>query len=230
MKFGTSRRLVKAGLKKSTIVTYLIEIFIVIFGITAAYQLNVIYEDRKDLRLERSAIEKLHAENESNLSEFESLIEDRIQIEEDTRQLARILFSGGNLQEDSISHYLFDINQTYKPTIQFEGMNFYLNTNYTDKNTDLKSELISLKNHYMELRELIQYYGRMKEKYYSDFLVSDVDFGEERIITLDKIKSVEFKNLVVNLLSNEIDLNSLFETAYQKAIDIDDMIEQKLGR
>ena len=112
--------------------------------------------------------------------------------------------------------------------MQYEGLNFYLNTNYTNKNTDLKNELISLKNYYLELRELVQYYVRMKEKYYSEFLVSEVDFGEERIITLDKIKSVEFKNLVVNLLSNEIDLNSLFEQAYQKALDVDLMIEGKL--
>lgn len=226
VKFGTSRRLGK--IKKATIATYLIEIFIVIFGITVAYQLNVYYEDKKDLKLERSAIEKLRTENETNIASFESMIEDRFTMEEDTRQLARILFSGGNLQDDSISHYLFDINRTYKPILQYEGLNFYLNTNYTNKNTDLKNELISLKNYYLELRELVQYYVRMKEKYYSEFLVSEVDFGEERIITLDKIKSVEFKNLVVNLLSNEIDLNSLFEQAYQKALDVDLMIEGKL--
>lgn len=227
VKFGTSRRLSKV--KRATFATYLIEIFIVIFGITVAYQLNVYYEDKKDLKLEVAAIEKLKAENESNISSFESMIEDRFTMEDDTRQLARILFSGGNLEDDSISHYLFDINRTYKPILQYEGLNFYLNTNYTNKNTDLKNELITLKNNYLELRELVQYYVRMKEKYYSEFLVTEVDFGEERIISLEKIKSVEFKNLVVNLLSNEIDLNSLFEQAYQKALDVDTIIEEKLG-
>ena len=224
VKFGTSRRL-----KKSNFFTYVMEIFIVIFGITAAYQLNVYYEDRKDDRLEIAAIEKLHTENEFNISEFKALIEDRQQLEEDTRQLARILFSGGNLEDDSISHYLFDINRTHRPRIQYEGLNFYLNSNYNDKNTDLKNELLSLKNYYSELRELVNDYVRMKEKYYGEFLVSEVDFGEERILTLDKIKSVEFKNLVVNLLANEIDLNTLFETAYQKAVAIDEMVEEKLG-
>ena len=228
VKFGTSRRLSK--IKKATLATYLIEIFIVIFGITVAYQLNVYYEDKKDLKLEDAAIEKLKAENESNISSFESMIEDRFTMEDDTRQLARILFSGGNLQEDSISHYLFDINRTYKPILQYEGLNFYLNTNYTNKNTDLKNELITLKNYYLELRDLVQYYVRMKEKYYSEFLVSEVDFGEERIISLEKIKSVEFKNLVVNLLSNEIDLNALFEEAYQKALDVGVLIDEKLGK
>ena len=227
VKFGTSRRL--GTIKRATLITYLIEIFIVIFGITVAYQLNVYYEDKKDLKLEEAAIEKLQAENESNIHSFEELIEDRFQMAEDTRQLARILFSGGNLEEDSISHYLFDINQTYKPILQYEGLNFYLNTNYTNKNTDLKNELISLKNYYLELRELVQNYVRMKEKYYSEFLVSEVDFGEERIISLEKIKSVQFKNLVVNLLTNENELNNLFETAYQKALDVDLIIEEKLG-
>ena len=227
VKFGTSRRL--GTVKRATIVTYLIEIFIVIFGITVAYQLNVYYEDKKDLKLEEAAIEKLQAENESNITAFEELIEDRFQMADDTRALARILFSGGNLEEDSISHYLFDINRTYKPVLQYEGLNFYLNTNYTNKNTDLKNELISLKNFYLELRELVQKYVRMKEKYYSVFLVSEVDFGEERIVSLEKIKSVQFKNLVVNLLTNENELNDLFETAYQKALDVDLIIEHKLG-
>ncbi|MDB4447959.1 hypothetical protein N9119_01875 [Roseivirga sp.] len=109
-----------------------------------------------------------------------------------------------------------------------EALNFYLNSNYTNKNGDLKSELIRLKASYLELKDVIDYYVRMKEKYYSDFLVSDVDFGEERIISLDKIRSVEFKNLVVNLLANELELNSLFDRVYNQSITLDEIIQEKL--
>ncbi|MBO6760667.1 MAG: hypothetical protein JJ909_06810 [Roseivirga sp.] len=80
----------------------------------------------------------------------------------------------------------------------------------------------------MELRDVVDYYVRMKEKYYSEFLVSDVDFGEEKIISYEKIKSVEFKNLVVNLLANEQELNRLFEDTFELALDLDEMIEEKL--
>lgn len=59
MKFGTSRRL-----KSGNFFTYVMEIFIVIFGITVAYQLNVYYEDKKDDKLEIAAIEKLYTEND----------------------------------------------------------------------------------------------------------------------------------------------------------------------
>ncbi len=225
VKFGTSRRL-----KKGDIYTYMMEIFIVIFGITVAYQLNVYYEDKKDLKLEKAAIERLLNENTTNLNSFENLIENRLKLEQDTRQLARFLYAGDNLSQDSISHYLFDINRTHKPIIQMEALNFYLNTNYTNKNSDLKSELITLKSFYLELREVVEYYVRMKEKYYGDFLVSDVDFGEERIITLDKIQSVEFKNLVVNLLSNELELNALFDKVYGQSTVLEESILSKLGR
>ena len=204
------------------------EIFIVIFGITVAYQLNVYYDDKKDLRLETAAIEKLHNENELNLTTFESLIDERLQIEDDTRELARILYAGQFMQDDSLALYLFEINQTYKPLFQIEAINFYLNTNYTNKNSDLKNELITLKSNYLQLRDVVAYYVRMKEKYYNDFLVSDVDFGEEKILSLDRIKSVEFKNLVVNLLANEIELNALFDKTYGMAIQLDDLIDQKL--
>lgn len=232
VKLGTSRRLQKSGsakkLRRRDIFIYVMEVVLIIFGITVAYQLNVFYEDKKDLQLEYSAIDKLHNENEINLTTFLSIAEERHQLEEDTRQLARILFSGGNLAEDSISHYLFDINKTYKPLFQIEAINFYLNTNYTNKNSDLKSELITLKSAYLELRDVIDYYVRIKEKYYSDFLVSEVDFGEERIISEEKIKSVEFKNLVINLLSNEQRLNELFDRSLGLAQDIDVVIENKL--
>ncbi|MCO6358309.1 hypothetical protein GBO34_06840 [Roseivirga pacifica] len=204
------------------------EVFIVIFGITVAYQLNVYYDDKKDLRLENAAIEKLHNENELNLTTFESLIDERLQIEDDTRELARILYAGQFMQDDSLALYLFEINQIYKPLFQIEAINFYLNTNYTNKNSDLKNELISLKSNYLQLRDVVEYYVRMKEKYYNDFLVSDVDFGEEKILSLDRIKSVEFKNLVVNLLANEIELNALFDKTYGMAIRLDDLIDRKL--
>lgn len=223
VKFGTSRRL-----KRNDVYTYMMEIFIVIFGITAAYQLNIYYEDQKDLKLEKAAIERVADENESNMDIFEDLIENRQKLEEDTRQLARFLFVGEDLEVDSIAHYLFDINRTYKPITQMEALNFYLNSNYTNKNSDLKSELIKIKASYLELKDVVEYYVRMKEKYYSDFLVSDVDFGEEKIISLDKIQSVEFKNLVVNLLSNELELNALFSKVYGQSIILDEIIDEKL--
>ncbi|HEY9117806.1 MAG TPA: hypothetical protein VIN11_08265 [Roseivirga sp.] len=232
VKIGTSRRLRKSAasrkLQKRDIFTYLMEVVLIIFGITVAYQLNVFYEEKKDLQLERAAIEKVHNENEHNMDFFVNSINDRKKLEDDTRELARILFSGGNLEQDDISIYLFDINKTVKPLVQLEAINFYLTTNYTNRNSDVKSELITLKSKYLELRDIVDYYVRMKEKYYSDFLVSDVDFGEERIISYDKIKSVEFKNLVVNLLANEQELNRLLDEAYGMALDLDEMIEEKL--
>jgi len=79
------------------------------------------------------------------------------------------------------------------------------------------------------LTSLLADYVRMKKKYYDEFLVSQVDFGEEKILSLEKIESVEFKNLVVNLLSNEIDLNTLFETAYQKSVEVDDILQEILN-
>lgn len=79
------------------------------------------------------------------------------------------------------------------------------------------------------MTSLLADYVRMKKKYYDEFLVSQVDFGEEKILSLEKIESVEFKNLVVNLLSNEIDLNTLFETAYQKSVEVDDILQEILN-
>ena len=232
VKIGTSRRLRKSAaskkLQRRDIFTYLMEVVLIIFGITVAYQLNVYYEGQKDLQLERAAIEKVHNENETNMNYFEETIDDRHTLEDDTRELARILFSGGNLEDFYIDEYLFNINKVIKPVVQLEAINFYLNTNYTNRNSDIKSELITLKSKYLELRDVVDSYVRLKEKYYSDFLVTEVDFGEERILKYDKIKSVEFKNLVINLLAIEQELNQLFNESYARSIDLDEMIENKL--
>jgi len=93
----------------------------------------------------------------------------------------------------------------------------------------LKSELITLKGTLLQLRDVVQTYVRIKEKYYNDFLVTEVDFGEERILSETKIKSVEFKNLVINLLSNEQTLNELFDKAYGISLALDGFIEKKLA-
>ncbi|KYG75217.1 MULTISPECIES: hypothetical protein [Roseivirga] len=232
VKIGTSRRLKKSAaskkLRRRDFFTYFMEVLLIIFGISVAYQLNVYYEGQKDLQLEKAALRKVYRENETNMENFYSIVPSRNELQEDTRELARILFSGGLLEDDNIGTYLFNINRTYKPIIQLEAINFYLNTNYTNRNSDVKSELITLKSKYLELRDVVDYYVRMKEKYYSEFLVSDVDFGEEKIISYEKIKSVEFKNLVVNLLANEQELNRLFEDTFELALDLDEMIEEKL--
>ena len=232
MKFGTSRRLSKV--KKADVITYMIEIFIVIFGITVAYQLNVVYEDSKDLKLEKGAIEKVHTELELNIIEFESLADERLELLENENQLAQILYSDGylysegSLENEEISKYLFAINKTYKSNLQFEGLNFYLNTNYTTSNSDLKNDLITLKNKYTALKEVAQYHASMKEKYYNDFLIKDVDFGLQKVVSFDRIKSVEFKNLILNLIENEIELNRLLQEAHEVALDIDENLEAKI--
>lgn len=233
MKFGTSRRLAK--IKKADVITYTIEIFIVIFGITVAYQLNVLYEDAKDLKLEKAAIEKVRTELELNIIEFEKLIDDRLELIENENQLAQILYSDGylysedDLENQEISKYLFAINKTYKPNLQFEGLNYYINTNYTTSNSDLKNSLLTLKNKYVALKEVAQYYTSMKEKYYNDFLIKDVDFGLQKVVNYERIKSIEFKNLILNLIENEIELNRLLDEANTVAIDIVDLdIKEKI--
>jgi hypothetical protein len=59
-------------------------------------------------------------------------------------------------------------------------------------------------------------------------VVKNMAFGEKGIINPDKITSVEFKNRVVKLLSNEIELNALSEVVYGVANNIDLKLEEKL--
>jgi len=73
--------------QKSSFKIYLMELVIVILGISIAYQVNVIYEKGVNQRLELTAIENLKKENEINIAEFKSLARYRKTITQKSERL-----------------------------------------------------------------------------------------------------------------------------------------------
>ena len=113
-------------IKKRLWTVYLMELLIVILGITIAFQVQVIYEDKQDLRKEISALERLHNENDLNLTEFESLMPYRISMEQNTRILQIILDTPLAADRDTLSKYLFTLQRVSTPDLPEESMEAYL--------------------------------------------------------------------------------------------------------
>ena len=194
---------------------YLMELIIVILGITIAYQLNIIYEDRVNHKLELSALENLKKENEINLKEFESLEKYRDRITDRTRKLGRLL-KNPPLVKDSVEQHLFYLIQTSTPDLQHEASNFYLNSNYSNRYLVVKNEVLTLKTYLQEFMEMSNGYKQKKSSDFMRFLRDAVDFDRKKVVNLKKIGSLEFKNIIWNQGSDEVELNRLYEQAFDQ--------------
>ncbi|MCE7994509.1 MAG: hypothetical protein HEP71_21170 [Roseivirga sp.] len=206
---------------------YLMELIIVIVGITIAYQVNIYYEKGLNRQLELTAIENLRKENQINLEEFSSLEAYRKRISSETRSIFRLL-GEKNVRKDSLEAHLFYLVQTATPDLQQEASNFYLNSNYSNTNLELKNELLTLKTYLQELMSLSNGYQQSKSEDFFKFLRNAVDFPARKIVNMDKLTSLEFKNIIWNQGSDEIELNRLYKQAVEKLVEVQDLVEQIL--
>lgn len=214
-------------LKKFNWKIYLMELAIVIVGITIAYQVNIYYEKGLNRQLELTAIENLHKENEINLAEFRSLESYRIRISSETRRVVTLLRQK-RVVKDSVEAHLFKLVQTSTPDLQHEASNFYLNSNYSNANLKLKNELLTLKTYLQELMSVSSGYQQSKSEDFFKFLRDAVDFPARKIVDMDKITSLEFKNILWNQGSGEIELNRLYKQATEKLQEVQNLVEQIL--
>ena len=207
---------------------YLMELFIVILGITIAYQVNVIYERGINQRLELTAIENLRQENEINITEFNSLEAYRKRITEKSERLFALLRKEQPLSKDSVEAYLFWLVQTSTPDLQQEASNFYLSSNYGNRNLELKNQLLTLKTYLQELMDMSEGYKQSKSRDFMTYLRDAVDFDEREVVDIEKLRSLSFKNILWNQTADEYELNRLYKQAKDKLSEVQELVESIL--
>lgn len=207
---------------------YLMELMIVILGISIAFQVQVVYEDNQNAKRELIALERFHSENELNLKEFESLMPYRINMEQNTRILHLILDSPFATNRDSIANYVFTLQRISTPDLPTEAMNGYLNGNYDQRNLELEREMQALKALYAQLQELTSHYWEKKTTYFYNPIKSEVDFSNKEVISTDKLTSLSFRNDLWSLFLDEIEQNRLYKESYDKLIDVQSLTETAL--
>lgn len=212
-------------LKEFNLKVYIMELIIVIVGITIAYQVNIFYERGLNKQLELTAIENLRKENQINIEEFQSLEAYRKRISKETRSLVRLLRES-KISKDSVEAHLFYLVQTSTPDLQQEASNFYLNSNYSNANLQLKNELLTLKTYFQELLSMSSGYQQHKSQAFMLFLRDAVDFPARKVVNLEKIKSLEFKNILWNQGADEIELNRLYTQASGKLSEVQKLVDQ----
>ncbi len=205
------------------------ELMIVILGISIAFQVQVIYEDNQNARRELIALERFQSENELNLSEFESLMPYRINMEQNTRILHMILDSPFATNPDSIANYVFTLQRISTPDLPTGAMDGYLKGNHDQRNPELEREMQSLKALYAELKELTSHYWEKKTAYFYNPIKSEVDFSKQQVLSTDKFTSISFRNDLWSLFLDEIEQNRLYKESYDKLIHVQSLTEQALS-
>ncbi|OEK03507.1 hypothetical protein BFP97_19150 [Roseivirga sp. 4D4] len=217
----------KRLLKSQNLKVYIMELFIVILGISIAYQLNIVNERRINNRLELNVIKNLNKEVQINIAEFQSLERYRERITKDAERLLRLL-DKAPISIDSANEYVFRLVQTSTPDLQRQAANSYLSSNYGESNTALKNEFLSLETYLQELLEMSDGYRIRKEQDYMRYLRNSVDFARRKVTDIEMIRALAFKNIVWNMVADEYELNRLYNQASAQLYKIDSLIDEIL--
>ncbi len=213
-------------MKNPSIRIYLMELIIVVAGITIAFQANVWYESKKNAVLELNAVTNLHKELAINMDEFKSLESYRSNINEANRTLLKLL-DDGNVTKENLKPLIMRVFRTSTPDLQSSASDFYVSSNYGEKNLFLKSELLVLDTYIQELMEMSADYKRQKELFYEnkEFL-SSLDFTNRNLVDLAYFKSLHFKNSIWLIASGDLELNRLYDQAYSQLKKVYSMTEE----
>ncbi|RKQ49904.1 hypothetical protein BXY85_0906 [Roseivirga pacifica] len=204
------------------------ELVIVILGISIAYQVNNYKERIVNNRLEQNALLNLQKEIQINIDEFESLAAYRKGITQETTKFQKALQQDA-ISKDTAQKYLFKLVRTSTPDLQHQATTSYLASNYGTTNISLKNELLALQTYLQELTAVSEAYNKLKAEDFVKYLRDEVDFSNAVIVSMNKINSLEFRNIIWNQLGYEVELNRLYKLSEEQLLKVEQSIELLLA-
>ncbi len=204
------------------------ELVIVILGISIAYQVNNYKERIVNNRLEQNALLNLQKEIQINIDEFESLAAYREGITQETTNFQKALQQDA-ISKDTAQKYLFKLVRTSTPDLQHQATTSYLASNYGTTNISLKNELLALQTYLQELTAISEAYNKLKAEDFVKYLRDEVDFSNTVIVSMNKINSLEFRNIIWNQLGYEVELNRLYKLSEEQLLKVEQSIELLLA-
>ncbi|MGY3795751.1 hypothetical protein [Aquimarina sp. 433] len=177
------------------------EIIIVIIGITIAFSLNNIKENRSNVDLKKQYLDNLAIDIEREialLEENETKFNSKIKT---TLQIQAFFRNPEITKRDSISRKVFVLarlinftpqNTTYRTLVNSGDMKLI-------DNFDLRK---SIEEHYSSHKNILQDYQRIEkinEKYLADFFIHKMDYTKIRSGNLDFLEDPLLKNIVSSM-------------------------------
>jgi hypothetical protein len=208
--------------------SYLMELLIVVVGVSIAFQLNVWNDTRKENVQERYLLQNFIAEHDLNRVEIDSSILALEYVLKANPALIELLNSP-QLAMDSIKQKLAILYRISWPDISSTHLNNYLE--FTSANTELKEEMLVLKSHYASVKELIRVYIDQKQEKYFDYLADVVDLTNGlKVVNKEKLLSVKLKNNLLIVYFYEDALLSTYKKITTSQKKIAEIIERQIGK
>ena len=202
--------------------TYLIELIIVVVGVSIAFQLNVWKEDSKEKKFEKQLLLNFKAENAMNIREMDSSAINKQNSIKETLKLINLL-QEDNSNSDSIRYSLANLYEISWPNNSTTHLDNYLS--YTLDPSVLREEMLSLKSLYRSSDALSEKYVELKQDKFIDYLSDATDMTSNlEFVNEEKIRSVQFRNHLMFIAAYEESLFSILNDIDRSQHKIDSLL------
>jgi hypothetical protein len=210
-------------LKKAA--SYFMELIIVVVGVSIAFQLNVWNDTRKNSELEDILLENFEAENFLNQIELDSTLLEMKQAQVVSQGLIKLLLAPEPAM-DSIRIKMADLYRISWPDLTNTHLANFLE--HESAISPLKEEMLLLNTLYSSANDLIKVYIEQKQEKYFDYLSEAVDMVDGlKVIKVDKLFDVRFRNNLVMIYSYEVSLIQTYEKILISQKRVKELIDEK---
>ncbi len=206
------------------------EILLVVVGILIALGINNWNENRKEQRIEHILLRKLQEENNLNLDVLKS---DSIY-----RQTLPNTLSDFNIflkntvletQKDSLKNYLSDIMRSTSYTFAQNNLINYINL-HKDNTSGVNRELVNLQSTQNDMQIISEKGINIKIDNFYQNIKKDIDFSNLEIYNFENLKTLEFRNDILIILSLEQEITYQFDETLSQMRLVDSLITESLKR
>jgi competence protein ComGC len=188
--------------------SYLIELIIVIVGVSIAFQLSVWNETRRSNEIENHLLQSFVNENQLNQAEIDSTVLSMEYTLKANPELIEML-KDDMADIDSIRSIMATLYSISWPDITSTHLNNYLE--FESAISPLKEEMLVLKTHYNSIDELLNVYIDQKQQKYFDYLSDVVDMTDGlKLLNEEKLRDIQFRNNLLIIYFYETSLMNTY--------------------
>ena len=210
---------------------YLIELLLIVLGITIAYQLNVYAQENATQEFKRRLLENLRAENQQNQQELEDEAKHFDVLPDRLKQLQHWITQKKS-PLDSVSEELYLVYSWTYYTLNNGYLAHYANSNVRTNNNALENELLRLQYTYQNLAQIADLAKTYRIEEINAYLVDRIDYssGELTASEMQTLQTPPFINRLVLLTSMEQEHRRLYQEAMQQVNEVDSLLSVELGQ
>ena len=189
--------------------SYLMELIIVIVGVSIAFQLSLWNDTRRSNEIENHLLQSFVNENQLNQAEIDSTVSNIEYTLKANPKLIEML-KDDMADIDSIRLIMASLYSISWPEITSAHLNNYLE--FESAISPLKEEMLVLKTHYNSVEELLNVYIDQKQQKYFDYLSDVVDMTDGlKLLNEEKLRDIQFRNNLLIIFIYETSLMNTYE-------------------